>query len=168
MKDISAIANSYIGQIELPDKTGFQDPAFDYLMKSVGWRSPLNWCGYFAKLVWLQAYADHEYISRNIDLLFKETTRKTFDAIEESELFETSLLPSPGAIGFYVYQGIPGKEGKGTSLLVTAVEKVFFKTVEIHSQDGCLATMESRRKINKPYLRTGLNLIGFVHPILFP
>jgi hypothetical protein len=52
---LQQIAESFIGQKEIPDNQGFTDPAFQKLMKRTGWRKPLAWCAYFVKACMITA-----------------------------------------------------------------------------------------------------------------
>lgn len=165
MLSIDQIASSFVGQRELPDSMGFEDQNFQYQMQLVGWKPGLLWCGFFAKLVLTKYYEENSLLKGNIELLFKDKIVEAFKAFDENELFLISRKPAPGAIGFFKWENTRSKEG-GTAVIVTEVTDKFYSTIELHYKKEVLEVVRSQRKRNRPAVSVGLNLLGFLHPIL--
>lgn len=158
------IINKYIGQKDKLNSTDFVDDEFGNRMREIGWKPDVRWCVYFAKLVWTEYYKENQVILSILDSIFKGRVIDTFKAFEDSEYFTISKEPVPGAIAFYAWEGAKTKES-GTTILVISVEDKYYNSVELHYDRGDLKVTQSKRKINKPNTKVGLNLLGFVHPI---
>lgn len=54
-------------QIEKRGNLGFVDPAFEAMMKKVGWIDGQAWCAYYIKIVLMQMFSfDREFLSKNL------------------------------------------------------------------------------------------------------
>lgn len=54
--NITSVANAFIGIKSIKNNTSFSSEEFTKKMKKVGWRPNYDWCAFFAKLVWKDAY----------------------------------------------------------------------------------------------------------------
>lgn len=160
MKDIVKIAESYIGQREKPNNSGFVDPKFEKKMKAVGWASGQAWCAYFAELVWKEAGQDVSFFSASA---FK--TYLNYEATGK----KGSSTPVPGALVVWrsMKNGVAGWTGHIG--VVTEANIAAFKAIEgntnaIGGREGVEVAKKDRSF--KWQVNTGLQLVGFIHPEL--
>ena len=157
------IAQSFIGQEELPNNSGFKDPWFEEAMKSVGWEMDQSWCAYFPKYVWTEAYADDEETLDLIDKYFVGHAVASFYNFRKSEEFAVRQVPVIGAIAVWKH----GFTMNGHMGIVTSFTTVDFETVEGNTHnEGELEAKEVAdrfRMLNMPHAEDAMNLLGFIY-----
>lgn len=52
----ATVISQFIGIKEIGNNQSFSDPAFQQMMKTVGWRNGESWCAYLVKAVYLKAF----------------------------------------------------------------------------------------------------------------
>lgn len=165
-KEIVRIAKSYIGKTEKPGNAGFTDAEFEKKMTAVGWIKLQAWCSYFTELVWKEAYSGHPEILADLNRLFAASATATYKNFDLDPNWEVGPEPRIGAIAIWRHGiGWQGHAGIDTSL--GANNK--FATIEGNTNDmggreGYIVDDKDTRKLNAPFTKTGLNLIGFIYP----
>lgn len=163
--ELVKIIKSYVGQQDKDNSTDFPDTDFKKKLVDAGWTIKVRWCCYFAKMVWKEYYKNNPEMIVVLDMLFKDRIIDTFEQFEDNEMFTVSFVPVPGAIALYKWEGVRKAE-TGTTLMVTGVGDRFFTTTELQKRGNSLQVVESKRKMNKQNRAIGLNLLGFIHPII--
>lgn len=104
---IIEIAQSYIGQKEIPQNKGFYDKEFQNKMKQMGWLIGQAWCAYFTELVWKEAFKQFDPSKLKIlDELFSGSSQATFNNFNKNGKkygFEVTDKPLPGSIVIWQY-----------------------------------------------------------------
>ena len=151
-------ARKYVGQKELPQNQGFENPEFQQKMRSVGWWKNAEWCSLFGRLVWSEALPD-PYKAKALQLI-SPSSQMTFQnfAKDTSGLFKIEEHPMPGALVIWQSKTKPGKGHVGI------VERVTGRC--IYTIEGNLNNQVKRVKRCYPYsIGDSLVLRGFVVPI---
>lgn len=163
---IVSTAKHYVGQEEIRENKGFKDAAFEAKIKNVGWYVNAPWCAFLGKLIWQEAFASAE--PNTLPLVKKYSDGSALDTYHnyaKSAEFHVSLTPTVGSLVIW-------QEGNGPAghlgVVIEIVDATTIKTVEGNtntdgSREGYIAAIKTR-KINQPH-GSGLNLVGFVHPI---
>lgn len=156
---IAAIAHTYRGQREKPGNSGWHDATFQAKMKDAGWMMGQPWCAYYAKMVWLEAYADQPKI---VDAIRKTLSGGSVNSWHEwrNAGLPTSDKPTPGAIGYLSFGG-----GKGHTVICMSGELKggTYRTNEGNSnekggREGIEVAERSKRRTDDP------KLLGFILP----
>lgn len=161
---IKQIAQSYLGQREVPGNMGFTDKAFEKKMQAVGFVKSYAWCALFAELVWTEAYKGSglQYVIKKLFSASATTTYKNFDI---DGTFKVSQTPEVGAVVIWRH----GSGWQGHAGIVTEVKGDYIKTVEGNTnsaggREGIEVAGKLRAWHNVPYQANGLNLVGFILP----
>lgn len=164
--DIVRIARSYIGETELPNNSGFKDPAFQKKMQIVGWLKGQSWCVYTAELIWKEGFTTaHKYYD-TINHLFTGGAVATWYNYKAAPEFKTGNMPKLGALALYQH----GSTWQGHAGVVVSVDqknKKMHTNVEGNTNDkggreGYIVA-EKARNAGAAFSLTGLNLLGFVY-----
>jgi surface antigen len=162
---IALTASKYVGQRETLNNSGFKDKELEKRMKEVGWSVGLSWCVYFAELCFKEAYAGNVEMQKRLSELFSGSATATYKNFDLNKLFTVNQQPSIGAVMIF-------RQGNGWQGHACIVEKIDGNN--IHTIEGNTGENGSRegimvarkiRKLKKPYTSTGLNLVGFIHPM---
>ena len=161
---IKKIALSYVGQTEKAGNQGFNDPVFHEKMKRVGFEKGMAWCSFFAELVWTESYRGDLSKSLACEQHFSGSAVETYNRFKRAG-FQVVNLPVVGALAVWRY----GNGWQGHIGVVTSVTGSTFKCVEGNTNDNggreVYMVAERLRRLNQPFLKKGLNLVGFVLPI---
>lgn len=168
---IVAIAQSYIGQKEKPNNSGFVDKTFEEQMRQAGWQHGWAWCSIFCKLVWLNAYKSMEDITPGIGRialvkkLFSPSTLTTFRQFKEAG---KSVSDKPQVGDVVIWQHGKGATGHAGIVIEVGPGNEFStvegNTNEAGGREGDRVAIK-KRKTGIPYTATGLNLVGFIRPV---
>lgn len=156
------IAKSYIGQLEKPKNSGFQDPKFEADMRALGeWVPSYAWCACFAQMVFRKAYPER---SEELRRLFDPSTRKTFDNFRTAD-FEISQKPVLGSLVIWATYKAGVAQWTGHAGIVSEV----ISDTEFKSIDGNTSKLGSRNgdrvgenKWTTAIKPNGLNVLGFI------
>ncbi len=153
------------GVTETANNSGFQDKAFQKMMSDVGWRSGDQWCMYFAKMVWVNAYKkDAEMLGK----LLSGSSQGSYEAAvkDGGKNVTVEKDPKPGDIViFQRYSG--GKpQYKGHAGIVFRVHgDKGFTTIEgnTNEEGSSEGTIVSKKERTFNWDTTnGLRLRGFI------
>lgn len=169
-EQIADIASSYIGQTEIPGNKGFTNQSFQKKMEAVGWKITYAWCAFFVELVWKEAYGSKHSLFATMDKLFSPSALSTYYNFAGHETWPTSKVPVVGAIAVFKH-GVNPSRWEGHCSIVSAYEhpSKAFVSIEGNTNDkggreGYIVS-EKIRGLKKPPTASGLNLIGFIHPV---
>lgn len=170
---IIRIAKKSLGIMEIGDNMGWDDPEFESKLRAVGWTPGSQWCVYFVKATWADAYPKLktqtingkkvlDYITGN-----SQTTYSNFLALQKTtKLFLVSSLPKPGDIVVWQYYDDSGKATtKGHVGIVRSVKGDNFNTIEGNTSElgKTEETVAKKSHSLGEYSRTkGLRLKGFI------
>ena len=173
--NITEIAKSYIGQDEIPHNVSFVDPTFLKRMQSAGFYSGAPWCGFFCRMVWLEAKTPIHTQSTPIITIITSSAVKSMKAAARAKRFET--YPVPGSV--VVWRSFKNNKPLSTGHMgiVTECDKYTvgsvpeigsFNTVEGNTtkfgeREG--KTVATRIRSFQWYRTDGLRLMGFIHPL---
>jgi hypothetical protein len=166
-KDIVKTAKSFVGQQEIDGNQGFQNPRFETIMKSVGWKIGQAWCSYFAEAVYsLSAKGDQKAI-KLIERLFSGSAVRTLSNFEEAG-YRASAKAVEGSIVIWQQMKRGQKDWRGHVGIVIEVHPDHFVTIEgnTNSEGGREGGIVAVRKRKYSFhVHNGLELRGFIHPI---
>ncbi len=157
------IAKEYLGKLEKPLNTGFQDPEFEKDMITLGeWANGYSWCCCFSQICFRKAYPE---LSTELKKLFDPGTITTFQNFKKAGYVISSI---PVAGNLVIWQDY--KDGKGTDHghagIVTEVLSNFtFKSIEGNTsgdkptRNGDRVAIHTHSTGHKP---DGLNVLGFI------
>lgn len=156
------IARQYLGKLEKPNNSGFQDPEFEADMKALGkWQPGFSWCACFMAMVFMKAYPERE----DLKSLFNPSTRKTFENFKKAG-FRISQTPVLGSLVIWATYKNGVQEWTGHAGIVSGVflSGLRFKSIEGNtsgqgSRNGDRVAEHERTTAVK---RDGLNVLGFV------
>jgi hypothetical protein len=165
--EIVQIARSYVGQRELPNNSGFKDPSFLKKMQAVGFYPGASWCCFFFKLVWMEGYEDSPAMQKLINRYANGSTRETYKNFKASPEFKVRDYPVVGAGVIWQHgSGTTGHAGVVTQLIsTTGFKSVEGNTNSTGGREGIEVYEQPLRKLGQPHTETGLNILGFIHPI---
>jgi len=158
----SQVARTYIGKLEKPGNSGFQDTNFEMEMKHFGeWMPGYSWCACFAQLCFHYAYPEKAAI---IKKLFDPSTRKTFMNLKEAgyKVSQDPILDSLVIWGDYE-NGVLTWQGHA-GVVSEVINSKTFKSIEGNtsgggSRNGDRVFEHVRNTLIKP---SGLNVLGFI------
>lgn len=164
-QNIISIAASCVVQEEVPQNQGFKDPSFAKRMQATGWEKGDEWCAYFTKMVWEEAYARASQLAvvRKLASGGSLETYRNF-ASDTSGTFKVSkTVPVLGAIAIFQ----KGTTNKGHAGIVSLIDATGFKSIEENSNntestDG-YEVAENHHLLNGP--AASLHVYGFVYPV---
>ena len=169
-QEIVKTAVGFLGQKELKNNSGFQSAQFQKLMESVGWNKGNAWCAFFAELVWCSAYTKlgyEEFSNVILRKIFSPSATGTYQNFIASKNVPISKVPEIGALAVWQL----GNSWKGHIGIVESLDLVnnTFQCIEGNgnpagSREG-IEVVRKNRKLNLPFSKTQLNLLGFVYPI---
>jgi len=165
---IAQIAQTYIGQTEIPGNKGFTNPEFQKKMIAMGFQTTHSWCLYFCELVWKEAYGKTHPLFVAIDKLISASALSTYYNFKGAEGWEVNSTPEVGSIMCFKHGVDPKKwEGHGC-IVVETLEDKKCRTVEGNTNDeggreGYIVARKTRSYGNPPSPK-GLNFLGFIHP----
>jgi hypothetical protein len=158
----SEIARAYIGKLEKPNNSGFQDAEFEKEMISLGeWAKGYSWCACFATMCFRKAYPDR---SDKLKLTFDPSTRKTLDNFRAAK-YTISVSPVKEALVIWGdYEGSKLTYMGHAGIVSEVIDKNTFKSIEGNtsgggSRNGDRVWEHLRTTAIKP---NGLNVLGFV------
>ena len=166
------IAHSFLGKTEIIPNKGFHDPEFEKEIRTTGWTPPEPWCAALLKLEFLKGF--QELFPGRIDSVHKYfdlSAVDTYNKCKASPDFHVTRIPEPGfAVIFQEGSGPFGHAG-----LVTGVTGRTFKSIEGNTTDpnhpsgnpreGFIVA-EKTHSLDKPFDPHGLNILGFISPVL--
>lgn len=161
-------ARKYIGQTEVPGNMGFNDKVFQNKMEEVGFVKGHAWCAYFAELVWKEAYTalGMMAIVKDLDELFSASATNTYANMKAYPGSVAGKLPVPGSLAVWKYgQGWQGHIGIVTDVTDTTFNSVEGNTNDKGGREGYIVWEHTRQRIFTNNT-SGLNLIGFIHPLI--
>lgn len=158
---IVQVAKKYLGKVEKPNNSGWQDAEFERRMKEVGWLMGQAWCAYAVELFFKEAFPE-EY--KKLERCFDASAVKTFNKFKEAG-YPISQTPSVGAI--VVWQTQKGGKPHWTghcSICSEVIDNTTFKSIEGNtsasgSREGYIVA-EKLRTIKK--VTNGLQVLGFI------
>jgi hypothetical protein len=162
---IKDIAEKYIGQTEVKNNMGFENPDFEEKMSVIGWRPSYQWCALFSELVWFEAFQGNEEMLKIIKKNCSAGAVKTFENFHKIGM--TSEIPTVGAIVIWQShkKGLP--QWTGHAGIVTKVNKENFVSIEGNTNDNGsregIMVAEKTRKYSKS-VYNGLGVLGFINP----
>lgn len=163
-KRVALRAKDYTGIKETANNSGFQNKAFEEMMKSVGWKSSDAWCMYFAKMVWLNVYKKDADVLRTI--LTGSTIQSYNNAVNDgNKNVIVSKEPKTGDI--VIWQNYSNGSAKSTGHAGIVIKKGIntFTTIEGNtSEQGAregTTVLLKERKYNWNE-NNGLRLLGFI------
>ena len=167
-KKIVEVAYSYVGEKETAGNSGFVNKKFLQEMQAIGWQKGWAWCACFAELVWSNAYGSLPQFPEKLQEVKKLITPSAVATWNNFlALHLTSTNPEPGSLVVW-RQGLSWSGHIG---IVTKVglDKNLFQTVEGNTnaaggREGEVVAIKERRLLFTNS-KSGLNLMGFVHPI---
>jgi hypothetical protein len=157
------IAKRYIGQSEVYDNQGFNDPNFLKEMVSVDWKKGQAWCMYFVRLVYTKAFPQlaslHSLINPNSQVTWQNFSN------DKTGKFKILYNPQPGDIVIYQFYQNGKATATGHSGIVTSVSKDSFTTIEGNtslagSNQGKFVAEKKRQYIYAT--KDGLAVKGFI------
>lgn len=157
---IKKIAESYLNQKEISGNKGFVDKDFDKKMRKAGFYTGAPWCGFFARLVWMEDNQDVSIISGS--------SKKTIDLATKADNWHAE--PVEGAVVVWATFKNGKRQTTGHIGVVTEVVGNRYSTVEGNTTDkgGREGIMVARRfreiTPEKWKVENGLRLMGFIHP----
>lgn len=163
---IIAVAASYIGALEKPGNKGFYNTEFEAKLRAVGFYTGAPWCAFFTKLVYKEAYADHNGMKAIVNTCGSGGALLTLSNFKNNGTFTVGEEPKPGAIVIW-------QLGKTSSGHAGIVESVDLKTNTMTTIEGNTNANGSRegdrvarklRTIKRGYQPSGLNVKGYIYP----
>jgi len=158
----SQVARTYIGQLEKPGNSGFQDPNFEIEMRNFGeWLPGYSWCCCFAQLCFHYAYPEK---ADTIKKLFSPSTRETFNNFKKSgyKISQDPIVDSLVIFGDYE-NGVLTWQGHA-GIVSSALNQKSFKSIEGNTSGGGSRNgdrvFEHIRNTNVK--SSGLNVLGFI------
>lgn len=157
----SEVARQYIGKLEKPGNSGFQDPVFEVDMINLGeWQKGYSWCCCFAQMCFRKAYPDK---SEALKKLFDPSTRKTFDnfkaagyTVLHEPLQDALVIYGDFENGVLTWNGHAGIVSKVTGVKI--FQDIEGNTSGFGSRNGDRVFEHNRSTLLKP---SGLNVLGF-------
>lgn len=167
INNIVAIAKSFVGIIEKPGNTGWVNKAFYNLMLVAGWYMKAPWCMFFAKSVYLQAYAKDPVLLKVVKNCFTGGAVDTYNRVKANGTFKVSQEPVKGAIVIYKHGN--GPSGHAAIVIdpnaeLNTIQNVEGNTNANGSREGDRVAVKLRTK-DRPFTLAGLNVVGYIHPI---
>lgn len=164
---IITVAESYIGQREKPNNSGFINPDFEKKQKAMGWLKGQSWCAYTGELIWHEAFAELE--PDTIPLLnkyFSGSAVQSYKNFKESPEFK--VRPEPVLGGILVWRHGDGEMGH-MGCCVSIMDSNHVGSVEGNTnaaggREGIEVALK-QRALNLPHSKTGLNYLGCIQPI---
>lgn len=162
---IKTIAESYLGQREVPGNMGFKDKTFEKKMVDVGFVKSYAWCALFAELVWTEAYKGSGLVTK-LKQLFSASATTTFKNFDIDGTFKTSKEPVVGAVAIWRHgSGWQGHAGIVTKVVGDTIHTVEGNTNAAGGREGIEVAAKKRKWKGQPYQANGLNIVGFIHPL---
>jgi hypothetical protein len=165
---IRKLAESYVGQQEVPGNEGWYDKRFQELMEATGWEFGQAYCAYFCELIWRQAYARYNSVlGYEVEKLFSGGAMRTWNNFSKSD-YQTDNKPATGAVVIWQNYKAGRPHWTGHAGIVTKVDEAYFHTVEgnTNSSGGRegVEVAEKLRPLDFEKKEYGLVLKGFIHP----
>jgi hypothetical protein len=175
---IVEVALSYEGEKELKGNSGWENKALEDKMVISGWQHGQAWCSYLAEVVWCEAFeAIEPLLLPSIRKLFSANAVKTYENFWGSN-FITNEEPVKGAL--VIWQKVRDNEpsyvkesqwirGHIGLVIDDQIGQEKFITLEgnSNSEGGREGIEVARQTRGFDFLKeNGLQLLGFVHPIL--
>ncbi|WP_285055135.1 hypothetical protein [Pedobacter ginsengisoli] len=154
----------YIGRTEKSKNSGFHDPKFEKELTAAGWYKGAPWCAFFIKMVFRKLFTGN--LLQAVNAQFNGSAKQTFDNVKAGGVFETGLIPEPGAVCVCLL-------GHGPAGHEFMVEWVDFKSNTMGTIEGNTNASGSRegncvarklRTITRSFTPTGLNVYGYIYP----
>ncbi len=156
-----SFATSFLGEEEKTGNLGFKDPAFEAMMKDVGWKRGQAWCAYFVKVVWITKYGKK---LPELDKLLSGSTITTWNNFKNdtSGKFEASKIPHVGDIVIWSKVGTSfGHTGIVAKVGANEFESIEGNTNDKGGREGYIVAKKTREyDFDKT---SGMKLLGFVH-----
>jgi len=155
-------AQKFIGNEEISPNSGFKNPNFEKLMRSVSWVPGHEWCAYFMKMVFTNSLSPkHQEAARKIMNGSTQLTLANFEK-DTSGLFRLSDSPKKGAM---VIWRSKKDASRGHTGLVTSVNSDgSYTTIEGNSnQDGSPGKV-ARHTYSAYGAPSSLKLMKFIIP----
>jgi hypothetical protein len=160
---IIAAALYYVGKTEKKGNAGFNDPAFEKELKSVGWYEGAPWCAFFVKLIYKKAYRHHADLLAAVLKDFNGSAMQTYKNCQKSGVFEVGNVPKPGAVVVWAKGAGPsGHEGVVMSVDGNTMYCIEGNTNNHGSRDGDTVAQKPRT-VKRDFQKEGLNIIGYIY-----
>jgi hypothetical protein len=166
---IAAIAESYVGEMEIPGNKGFKNPEFQKKMLAMGFKISHAWCMYFCELSWKEAYGTRHSIYPIIDKLISASALSTYYNFSGADGWVVDKTPSVGSIMCFKH-GLDPRKWEGHGCIVTElladkkVRSIDGNTNDQGGREGYIVSRKVRSYGSTPTPR-GLNFLGFIHPV---
>ena len=168
MDRIISAARAYVGQKEKARNSGFYSPGFEQAMRHSGWYAGAPWCGFFCRLVYMEAGCEIAYIPAGEK---KDRPYVTGSAVksmvEADKAGNWHAIAVPGSIAIWRNFAKGRPTDTGHMAIVTEVRDSHFLTIEGNTnpeggREG-YAVCEKTRSF-KWMSTDGMRLMGFIHP----
>jgi len=170
---IAAIIQGYDGQTEIQPNQGFNDPAFQSEMVSVGWETGDAWCSFLGILGWTKAYTPFPDMLRWAQRLFSGNSQQMAVNFHSDPTWPTSTHnPQPGALCIWA-DGNSTVSGHTGTVISVDPDGIHFATEEGNTipdgnpgneREGYIVATH-RHTIGAPHSVTGLNFVRFILPL---
>ncbi len=150
-------AKKYVGIKEIHNNKGWENKHFEALMKSVGWKKPLEYCVLFVKLVLLRTFDGKK--ASAINKLVNASSQGTWAKLlknRNSNIYKVTKKPRVGSIAFYRHMNKPTH---GHAEIVLKVNKNSYTVISANGKVGVEIKERKYAIVNKDELR----LLGFVN-----
>jgi hypothetical protein len=168
---IITTARPYIGEKEKLTNGGFENPETERKMKAIGWAVPDPWCAFAAKMIWLESYQKYDATYHDeLNKLMTGSAVQTFNNFKRSNDWYTSQMPVVGSIVIWQKYKDFIPQWTGHAGIVEVVYPDFSSIVTIEGNSNSHGGREGiefanlKRKVDFAKVKTGLNLLGFIHP----
>lgn len=158
------VATSFLNQQEIGNNSGFADAAFQQMLADVGWISGEEWCMYYDKAVWIQAFPQKAAIIRKY--LTGSTQRSWAAAIANPKYFKVITSGRPMIGDIIIWQSVNDPSHGHAGIPVKNDSGSYYQTVEGNSGLGGTTAgqgvAEKRRYLVPGYVDGDLKLLGFI------
>lgn len=159
------ISREYLGIIEKPGNTGWDNQAFHKLMVRAGWYKGAPWCMFFAKAMYMLAYANDAKRLKVVKNCFTGGAIDTLKRVHKDNTFKTGTEPMVGAIAIYRH----GNSDRGHVAIVESFEADTQTNIEGNtnasgSREGDRVARKLRT-VKRDFKANGLNLVGYIYPL---
>lgn len=175
--EIVAYTRTKLGKREKRPNRGFYDPDFEREMKANGFYVGAPWCAIFGRAMWCAIYkVKFPALWNSIKTLLTPSVARTWNNFVKQRPDLCSQSPAPGALVCWKHGWLSAVgrlitfSGNGHMAVVELYTpgKDFFTTIEGNtnragSREGDVVARKDR-SLSFKRKRTGLNLIGFIHP----
>lgn len=167
--EVVEIAKKYIGIVEKPSNSGWNDEAFQKKMEEVGWEKGQAYCSYFTEMVFKEADQKSWW---KLEKLFHGSSVQTYKNFKAAG-YKIYDKPFQGALVIY-QRYVNGKpDWRGHSAICTGViDEQYYRTIDANTvKDNEVGDVREgyvvapKKKKLKPNALNGLREIAFIKVI---